>query len=52
MPGAQTREEQKCQEEQSQELLVTIGLVKYIVRSGEDPCEKASLDGKSVKLQG
>ena len=47
-PGAQTKEERQEQEDQSLELLGTIGLiVKYIVRSGEDPCEKASADGKA-----
>ena len=52
-PGAQTRGERQIQEDQSLSLLGTIGLiVKYIVRSGEDPCEKASSDGKSVKLLG
>ena len=35
------------------ELLESIGLkFKYIVRSGEEPCEKASVDGISVKLLG
>ena len=52
-PGAQTKEDRQKQEDQSLELLGTIGLiVKYIVRSGEDPCEMASSDGKSVKLLG
>ena len=52
-PGAQTREERQTEEDQSLSLLGTKGLiVKYIVQSGEDPCEKASSDGKSVKLLG
>ena len=35
------------------QLLDSIGLkLKYIVRSGEEPCDKASSDGIAVKLLG
>ena len=52
-PGAQSKEERSSQEEDCRNLLGSIGLqFKYIVRSGETPCEKASPDGISVKLLG
>ena len=52
-PGAQTKELRQGQEIMCTELLESIGLkLKYIVQSGEEPCEKASADGISVKLLG
>ena len=50
-PGAQTKGLRTGQEVECTKLLESIGLrLKYIVRSGEDPCERASSDGVSVKL--
>ena len=52
-PGAQTKGLRTGQEVECTKLLESIGLrLKYIVRSGEDPCERASSDGVSVKLLG
>ena len=52
-PGAQSRDAREGQEQDCMKLLSSIGLkFKYIVRSGENPCEKASSDGQSVKLLG
>ena len=52
-PGAQTKDLRTGQEIKCTKLLESIGLrLKYIVRSGEDPCEHASSDGVSVKLIG
>ena len=52
-PGAQSRDAREGQEQDYMKLLSSICLkFKYIVRSGENPCEKASSDGQSVKLLG
>ena len=52
-PGAQTKVIRTGQEVMCTQILESIGLkLKYIVRSGEEPCERASSDGVSVKLLG
>ena len=53
MAGHNTLEGRENQINQVQELLSRAGFsLKYIVKSGEPPSEKASTDGKSVKLLG
>ena len=52
-PGAQSKKERSGQEQDCTKLLESIGLkFKYIVKSGEVPCEKVSSDGLSVKILG
>ena len=48
-PGAQTKEIRAGQEVMCTQILESIGLkLKYIVRSGEVPCERASSGGVSI----
>ena len=52
-PGAQTRRETDLQAAQTAEMLGEFGLeLKFVQHSGEKACEKASIDGKSIKLLG
>ena len=52
-PGGQTRKETNMQSNQTKEMLSEFGLdLKFIQHSGEEACEKASMDGKSIKLLG
>ena len=53
IPGANNIEEAEEQISQVKELLAKAGFsLKYVVRSGEPPGEKASSDGESVKMLG
>ena len=52
-PGSSSAEEREEQIKQCQELLDKGGFnLKFVVKSGEPPCEKASVDGTSIKLLG
>ena len=52
-PGSSSAEEREEQIKQCQELLDKGGFnLKFVVKSGEPPCEKASTDGTSMKLLG
>ena len=52
-PGSSTAEIREEQIKQCQELLDKGGFsLKFVVKSGEPPCEKASVDGSSMKLLG
>ena len=51
--GADTSEEREAQIKDVQAVLAKGGFrLKYVVRSGEKPCKKASTDGTSLKLLG
>ena len=53
IPGADTLEEVNEQINQVKKLLSTAGFsLKYVVKSGEPPGEKASTDGEHVKMLG
>ena len=52
-PGSNTKEGREEQIKQCQELLDKGGFrLKFVVKSGEPPCDKASSDGQSMKLLG
>ena len=52
-PGASTLQDREEQIRQCKELLDKGGFsLKFVVKSGEPPCEKASSDGYSMKLLG
>lgn len=53
MAGANSKETREMQIDQTRELLKKGGFkLKYIVRSGEDPPDNASTDGKTLKILG
>ena len=52
-PGANSKEQREAQIKDTKATLGKGGFkMKFIVRSGEPPCEKASEDGETVKLLG
>ena len=52
-PGASTLQDREEQIRQCKELLDKGGFsLKFVVKSGEPPCEKPSFDGHSMKLLG